>query len=174
MFYFRLSPELHTSLSTVWDFLTPIVYKTGFSHTGLSTMWDFHTPHLSIFMCTFYTKIRGILHTIIPISYTITPSCTRLLFAKIPKINTKRKNPGQQSDLPIRIFYVIVCEKMQNNNPQKVGSDSEPLWARLQANRRGERDFLRKGGATAWVRDDFKKKNRRERYKVSDDAGCKK
>ena len=49
----RLSPELHTSLSTVWDFNTPIVYKTGFSHTGLSTMWDFHTPHLSIFMGTF-------------------------------------------------------------------------------------------------------------------------
>ena len=30
---------------------------------------------------------------------------------------------------------------------QKVGSDSESLWARWQANRR-ERDFLRKGAVT--------------------------
>ena len=62
-------------------------------------------------MCTFYTKIRGILHTIIPISYTFTTSCTRLLFAKISKISTKSKNPGQQSDLPIRMF---LCNRVRD------------------------------------------------------------
>ena len=36
-------------------------------------------------------------------------------------------------------------------NPQKAGSDSEPSRGRLQPCRWAERDFLRKGGATAWV-----------------------
>ena len=34
-------------------------------------------------------------------------------------------------------------------NPQKVGSAAEALCARLQAISRSERDFMRKGGATA-------------------------
>ena len=58
-----------------------------------------------------------------------------------------------------------------NNNPKQSGSETKPLWGRLQPNRRLERDLFRKGGKTAWVRDGFfNKKSRHERYKVRDDV----
>lgn len=43
-----------------------------------------------------------------------------------------------------KIFLAFGRWELNPRNSQKVGSDCEPSWGRLQPNRRAERDFLRK------------------------------
>ena len=45
--------------------------------------------------------------------------------------------------------------RQQGGISHKVDNDSEPLWGRLQPDRRAEHDFLRKRGAAEWARDEF-------------------
>ncbi len=98
----------------MWDFLTPIVYKTGFSHTGLSTMWDFHTPHLSVFMGTFYKNQRYLAHDdthlahVYPILHTFT-------FCGNPKNQHKTQKSGSAE---LSADPDFLCNRVRENVKQ--------------------------------------------------------
>ncbi len=67
-----------------------------------------------------------------------TPNFTSLL---PPPAVESRRSPRRFPSLGFKSFFPKIMSRIK---PQKVGSDSEPPGARLQANRRTERGFLRK------------------------------